>query len=225
MKTLHVLLLLPLFTSGQDFYGFRHLQMTYKGDTVNILVKSRAREEHRPKPLLFFCQGSLPVPLLLTYTQNGQPGAYGTFPFNPDSLTKEYHLVIAGKPGVPVVYADSLLHAEHTFEEQDGRFPRAYVERNLLSYYVARDIAVIRFLQRQPWVMPHGLVVAGHSEGSTIALKLAVKLPEVTRLIYSGGNPAGRMATIIARSRARETDSNHLADEQFLLVKTLPEKQ
>ena len=50
----------------EDF-GFRHLQTLYKGDVVDILIKSKKGEEQKKKPLLLFCQGSLPIPLLITY--------------------------------------------------------------------------------------------------------------------------------------------------------------
>ena len=43
------------------------------------------------------------------------------------------------------------------------------------------------------WVAKSKLVLAGHSEGSTIAAKLATKNNKVTHLIYSGGNPNGRV--------------------------------
>lgn len=59
------------------------------------------------------------------------------------------------------------------------------------------------------------LVVAGHSEGSTIAAKLASVYPKVTHLIYSGGNPMGRISTIIQQLRAVETDSTMDAERQF----------
>jgi pimeloyl-ACP methyl ester carboxylesterase len=57
--------------------------------------------------------------------------------------------------------------------------------------------------------------VAGHSEGSTIAAKLASVFPKVTHLVYSGGNPMGRILTTIERLRAVETDSTRDAEMQF----------
>ena len=40
-------------------------------------------------------------------------------------------------------------------------------------------------------------MLAGHSEGSTIAAKLVTKNKKVTHLIYSGGNPYGRILNIL----------------------------
>ena len=50
-------------------------------DTVDILIKSKKGEELRPKPLLLFCQGSLPIPLLVKYNENGKQGVYNVFVF------------------------------------------------------------------------------------------------------------------------------------------------
>ena len=61
--------------------GFTHLTLTYKGDPVEVLIKSKKGEEQQQKPLFFFCQGSLPVPLIM-YSGNDM---YGTFPFNRNS--------------------------------------------------------------------------------------------------------------------------------------------
>ena len=63
-----IFLLLSIYTFGQnkrlEDYGFRHYQLIYKGDPVDILIKSQKGEEQKVKPLLLFCQGSLPQPLI-----------------------------------------------------------------------------------------------------------------------------------------------------------------
>jgi pimeloyl-ACP methyl ester carboxylesterase len=211
-----IIVFIPLTLFGQnktpEEYGFRHFQTLYKGDTVEILVKSKKGEEEKRKPLLLFCQGSLPVPLIITYDENGRQGIYGVFPFNPDSLSADYHLAIIGKPYVPMIASRRSLDAEFGYKDSTGRYLRKYVERNLLDYYVERDKAVIEFLRKKSWIAKDKLVVAGHSEGSTIAACLAQVTPTVTALIYSGGNPMGRIVTVIERSRATETDSTQAAE-------------
>ncbi len=198
--------------SGQDkqgiVYGFRHLQTIYNGETVDILIKSKKGDEGKKKPLFLFCQGSLPIPLIITYDENNKKGIYNVFVFNPDSLSNEYHLAIIGKPGIPLIASQKDLESDLSYKDSAKIFPRKYTDHNILDYYVNRDIAVIQFLQLQSWVSTSRLVVAGHSEGSTIAAKLASIYPKVTDLIYSGGNPMGRIMTVIERSRALETDSS-----------------
>lgn len=184
-----------------------------KGDTVDVLIKSKKGEEQKKKPLFLFCQGSLPIPLIIKYDDNGKKGIYNVFVFNPDSLSNYYHLAIISKPYVPLIVDQKSLNNDLTYNDSEGKFPEKYVERNLLDYYIDRNIFVIKFLQNQSWVSKSKLVVSGHSEGSTIAAKLALHSPQVTQLIYSGGNPLGRILSIIERQRADETDSTKYAEE------------
>lgn len=197
-------------------YGFRHLQMLYKGDTVDILVKSQTGASQSRRPLFLFCQGSQPIPLIKKYkADDGREGIYNVFPFDADSLSNEFHLAIISKPYTPLISDEKTLKPDLTYVDSTGKFPRKYLDRNLLDYYVNRDIAVIRFLQHQPWVSRERLVIAGHSEGSTIAAKIASVCPRVTALIYSGGNPCGRILSMIWQARARESDSLRLGEMVF----------
>lgn len=205
------LILLFVFVSvnlfGQSMnpedYGFRHLQILYKCDTIDILVKLKRGEELKVKPLLLFCQGSLPKPLIIYDDKE----VYGAFPFNPDILTDDYHVAIISKPYIPVVSDFKLLEKDFSFRDEQGDYPKKYSEKNLLDYYVKRNVHVIKYLQKQKWISKNKLVVAGHSEGSTIAAKLALSYSKVTHLIYSGGNPMGRIMSVIGQQRAIETDS------------------
>jgi dienelactone hydrolase len=193
--------------------GFKHLRILYKTDSVDVLIKSKKGEERLKKPLFFFCQGSQPKPLIITSNK----GTYGVFPFDADSLTKYYHLVIVGKPGVLIIADEKDLAPNFTIADSAGRYPKFYTDRNLLSYYVPRNIAVIKYLQTQTWVSSKSLVVAGHSEGSTVAAKMALDFPKVTHLIYAGGNPMGRILSIIQETRSYEsdTDSTRYAEEEL----------
>jgi len=193
-------------------YGFRYMKTLFREDTVNILLKSKKGEEQKAKPLFLFCQGSLPKPLIIVDGLDG----FGTFPFNPDSLTNDYHVAIIGKPYIPVSCNIQKLNSDFTYTDSSGKFPKKYIERNLLSYYVDRNMQIINFLQDQNWVLKHKLVVAGHSEGSSIAAKLAFQSPKVTHLIYSGGNPLGRILSIIEQQRSRENDSTNYAEDEIL---------
>jgi Dienelactone hydrolase family len=215
------LLIITTFFTGLLFgqnktpedFGFRHLQTIYKNDTVDILIKSKKGEEEKPKPLFLFCQGSLPIPLMINYDSSGKQKIYSVFPFNPDSLSKEYHLVIISKPNIPLIVDEKRLNPDMTYGDSRGQFPQKYIDRNLLDYYVQRDISVIKYLQRRPWISKNRLVIAGHSEGSAIAAKIAFVYPKVTDLIYSGGNPFGRIMTIVERARVRETDTTAYAED------------
>lgn len=195
----------------EDF-GYRHLQMRYQKDPVDILVMSKEGEELKPKPILLFDQGSLARPLILLGDQ-GKP--YRVFPFQTDSLLVNFHLVIVGKPYVPVIanYSD-LKHGAYT-DPETGIPPIQFYSRDNVDYYVKRAKEVIRHLKKQPWVKQDTLVVAGHSAGSTVVAKLALKSRDVTHLIFSGGNPFGRMATMVAQARAYDDSTGTGAERGF----------
>lgn len=192
-------------------FGFTHIIFTYKSDTVDILVKSNEGEENLKKPLFIFCQGSQPKPLIIY----DDKGTYGVFPFKPDSIIKKYHLVIIGKPYIPLIAEAKTLGRDFNYSDSTGKEPKEYSDRNLLSYYTDRNIEVIKYLQKQKWASSKHLIVAGHSEGSTVAAKMATQYPKITHLIFSNGNPLGRIMSIIQKSRAIETDSAKYGEEDL----------
>jgi len=198
-------------------YGFTHLQFEYKSDNVDVLVKSKKGEENMKKPLLFFCQGSLPRPLILY----DEKGIYRVFPFVPDSFIVKYHVVIVGKPYIPLLRDIKTLNSNYCYVDSAGNYPKEYTDRNLLDYYVDRNIAIIKYLQKQKWVSNKQLVLAGHSEGSTVAAKMASSSHLATHLIYSSGNPMGRIMSIIQQSRANETDSTKSGEETMEYWRTI----
>jgi len=205
-----------IFSIGQNVkqakdYGFRHFQVVYKSDPVDILVKSAEGEEEKQKPLFLFCQGSLPIPLILY----DDKGGFGTLPFKPDSLARYFHVAVISKPFIPLLADIRNLQNDYCYRDSSRNFPSDYIQRNLLSYYTARNLDVITFLQNQHWISKNKLIVAGHSEGSTIAAKMATQSKKITHLIYSGGNPFGRILTIISRNRKMESDSMQLAERTF----------
>lgn len=192
--------------------GFRHLTFRYRTDTVHILVLSKKGEETARKPLFLFVQGSLPSPAL-KYTDEGLLNPFG---FNAWNHLDRYHIVFINKPGVPVVSPAETLQPDFTYRDpQTGLAPRAYCERNYLDYYVDRNNAALKFLTKQPWVDRRKVVVAGHSEGSTVAAKMALESKKITHLIYLAGNPAGRILTILSQKRKRETAQKPSADNEF----------
>ena len=196
MKKIILLLLISVTTFGQkkpEDFGYRHLTFTYKKLTVDVLIQSKEREENIQKPLFFWCQGSMPQPLL----KYDETGLYGTFPFDVDDFLSDYHLVIVGKPGVPLISDVKDLKAEYQYLNENDSVPKIYSEHNYLDYYVERNDFIIKKLLKEKWVSKNKLVLAGHSEGSTIVAKLATKNKKGTHLIYSGGNPYGRILNIL----------------------------
>lgn len=188
----------------EDF-GYRHIKMKYLDDPVDIIVISKPGEEKIAKPIFLFCQGSLPQPVV----KYDETGLYGTLPFDETTFLDNYHIAIIGKPYIPIISNVNKLGKNFMFlkDHENEIPPKGYIDRNYLDYYVFRNNSILKQLFKERWVKTNQLLVAGHSEGSTIAVKMASLNKKITHLIYSSGNPYGRIATILKQSRSSETDS------------------
>lgn len=99
---LAMLLISKVFAYSQKIpedFGYRHLSFKYQNDPVDIIVISKPGEEKIAKPLFLFCQGSLPQPVV-KYDENG---LYGKLPFDETPFLDDYHIVIIGKPFIPII--------------------------------------------------------------------------------------------------------------------------
>ena len=197
----------------EDF-GYRHLTMVFKNDTVDFLTRSKKGEELIKKPILFFIQGSLAKPLI-KYNDK-------TF-FFPSPLEgnveENYHMVIVNKPGLPLlIHQDSLGKDGQYLDKKTNKIPQSHTNKNNLEYYVKRNNAILEFLKRKLWVDNRKIVVAGHSEGSSIAAYMASENKNITHLIYSGGTPYySRILSMITQDRLNKKDSlNEWVEKGFL---------
>ncbi|MBA9075144.1 hypothetical protein GGR22_003321 [Flavobacterium gossypii] len=188
----------------EDF-GYRHIAMKYQDEPVDIIVISKKGEEKIAKPVFFFCQGSLPQPVV----KYDEKGLFSTLPFDENPFLEDYHIVIVGKPFIPIISDVNKLGPNYMYlkDMEKEIAPKGYTERNYLDYYVFRNNFVLKQLAKERWVKGRKLVVAGHSEGSTIASKMASINKKITHLIYSAGNPYGRIMNILAQSRSFDNDS------------------
>lgn len=187
---------------AEDF-GFRQMNYTYKKDSVAVLIHSKKGEENLKKPLFFFCLGSLPRPLIIT----ADDSYYPILPFNTDKFVEKYHIVIVQNPSVPVVLAEDALGNDFTFIDENDTLLTEFNKRNYLDYYVERNNYILKKLSKENWIDKENIIVSGHSQGATVAVKMAFKNRKVKKLIYSGGNPYGRILNIIENSLFYEKDS------------------
>ena len=93
--------------------------------------------------------------------------------------------MIVGKPFVPIISDVKKLGKNFCYyrDVEKELPPKGYLERNYLDYYVFRNNFVLKQLAKERWVRNKKLVVAGHSEGSTIASKMASINRKITHLI------------------------------------------
>jgi len=198
--------------TAEDF-GYRHFPIEFNKDTVHIIVKSKKDEGQTKKPIFIFIQGSLAKPVL---KYNGEKH-YPPFPFSSKILEDDYHLIVINKPKIPYISDIANLDENKELVDKETNFPPSeYLERNYLDYYVERNSKVIEYLKKQNWVDSSKIVVAGHSEGSTIAVKMATTNQNLTQLIYSGGTPYySRIMSIISQDRETEKDSTSWVERDF----------
>ncbi len=192
-------------------YGFKHIQIDYRGDPVDILIKSKEGEEMTKKPVLLFGLGSTPRPLILL-SEDEKP--YQIFVFDSDSLFDDYHLAVISKPYIPVIsYQKDLFH--NYYADSAGIAPAKFCERDYVDYYVHRNIAVIKHLKTMDWVDDSKFVLAGHSASATEMAMTAQQSKDITHLIYSCGNPFGRMISMISELRNSEAIENPSTDRNL----------
>lgn len=186
-------------------YGYKHLTYSFQNDKIDLIVISKKGEEKIAKPLFFFCQGSLPRPVIIY----DEKGLFGTLPFDENPFLEQYHIVIVAKPNVPIISKAKLLDENFCFmKDSISKLPpKGYSDRNYLDYYVFRNNFIIKQLFKERWIKCTDLVVAGHSEGSTIAAKMASINNKITKLIYSGGNPYGRISTVHYQNKLQDNDT------------------
>ena len=208
--------------SPEDF-GYRHLSFKYLNDPVDVIIISKRGEEKIAKPLFLFCQGSMPQPVV----KYDKTGLYGTLPFDETPFLDAYHVVIIGKPFIPIISNVNQLGKDFMYLKDNEKEipPKGYIERNYLDYYVFRNNFILKQLFKERWVKISKLVVAGHSEGSTIASKMASVNKKVTHLIYSGGNPYGRLMSILEKRRSEENNSNQNCNSLLDYWKKVVENQ
>lgn len=210
-----ILLLLPIFSFSQvqEEISYRFLKTYYLGETVEYVVQSKKGEETMKKPLIFLCQGSLPQPLFIEY-ENEE--LYPIFlPFDYQNYLKKYHIVVVAKPGIPIRLPINDLASNYTYLPSDNLPPKEYLDNDNLNYYTNRNLLVLKELFSKNWVIQNDLVVIGHSEGSYVAVSMATKENAITKVIYSGGNPMGRIMSLISQNKIyndSEKDSEDLLD-------------
>ena len=100
-----------------DSIGFELHSIDDKKGQIEYLV-SKNRGADSPKPVIVFCQGSLPKPLIINTPQ----GVAGIFPFNHFAYDKRFRFLIISKPGIPIMPKSSLLDQRYNYLE-NGQFP------------------------------------------------------------------------------------------------------
>lgn len=192
---------------------YSHFQLTLKKDTIDFVVADT--NFNIKKPILLFCQGSLPVPLFFDLPNQG------IFPvplnnFDVSEMKRHYHVVVISMPKTPVIVGLDHLNKSYNYvldTAQENSYSPDFIKSDYLDNYVVRANRVLQFLSKQKWVDRNQLVVAGHSQGSHVALEIACANKNVTQLGLFGFNPLGRIDQYIRMLR-KQAEAKEISWEQ-----------
>jgi pimeloyl-ACP methyl ester carboxylesterase len=178
-------------------------QLKDKNDNIDFIVLDTKLETK--KPVFLFCQGSLPYPLFVNSKKDGiWIIGGGVSNFDVEKIKKYYHLIIISDPKTPLIADESQINDSYWYfgNSKDKNIPTDdFQKADYLENYVNRAIKVLKFLRKQKWVDNSKLIVAGHSQGSKVAIKIAVLDKNVTKLGLFGANPFGRIDQMIRDDR------------------------
>jgi len=107
-------------------------------------------------------------------------------------------------PDTPVLVKKENLNHGYQYipiPEKPNEFSLKYIKADYLENYVNRAMLVLNFLQDQKWVDNQKLVVAGASQGTKVATKIAVYNKDVTHLGMFSANPFGRIDQYVRQAR------------------------
>lgn len=177
-------------------------RLTSKDDNIEFIVFDTNFKTK--KPIFLWCQGSLPYPLYVNSPEGIWLIGGGIQNFDLDNITKNYYLVIISMPETPLIAEENQINEAYWYfgNSADKNIPTdEFQKADVLENYTKRAIKVLKFLKKQKWVDNSKLIVAGHSQGSKVATKIAKNYKPVTKLGLFGANPFGRIDQNIRQSR------------------------
>lgn len=180
-KALLLLFIIPFLSHGQKLnkQGLEEYYLLDKGDTVNFYIYNP--EKLNKTKVFLFLQGSKPTPMISS--TDSVDCCFNNFPKSVmKHFPNECAFVYIQKVGVPYYANTDHYTASAKFKERNNVLDRVDVANKVLNYVVDR-------------VYPKAKVVAvmGHSEGSDVAVRLAVMNKKVTHLCFASGNGAPQM--------------------------------
>lgn len=182
---------------------YSHFELKHKTDTINFVVADTSLSEE--KPVLLFCQGSQPIPLFFDLESHGVvPSTLNNF--NVRKIKKNYHVVVISMPKTPVIVGPDHLNRSYSYVQDtsiEHSYDPEYQKADFLENYVDRANRVIKYLRKQKWVDKTNIVVAGHSQGSRVAVQVAHSNKHITKLGLFGYSPKRRIDQLVWTLRKR----------------------
>jgi len=181
--------------------SYTHFQIKLKNDIINFVIADTNLT--LTKPLLLYCQGSLPKPLFIDFGGDDiWPATLNNF--NIEELNKDYHIAVISMPKTPLIVKKELLNKSYhyvTDTSDQYSYSTEFLRANDLKNYVNRANKVLKFLKKQKWIDSGKIVVTGHSQGAPIATQIALENKGVTELGLFGVDLFGRIDIMIRTAR------------------------
>src|SRR5690554_2036450 len=181
-------------------------------DTIDFVIADTVFNVK--KPLLLFCQGSLPVPLFVDFGNHRiAPLQFGNFDL--ENMKKHYHVAVISMPKTPIVPKIEELSEEYFFIGNSGR-KNPTDEFSLADYlenYVRRANTVIDFLKTKDFIDNSKVVVCGHSQGSRVAVGIVNTNEGVTHLGLFAYSFERRIEEMIRKTRV-QAQNGHITWEE-----------
>ncbi len=205
--------------------GYTVFTIPFEGDSVTFAVVADKGELKKKKPIFLFRQGSLPIPLFIIDPKTNKP-SLAQLPISCYDHEEEFYSITIAKPGIPLVENDAYLDTLFTTRNnpKPAMYPPIYQASNYLDYYVCQTNAVLAFVLKQPWADARRVVLAGGSEGYTVAIKTAHTNPRVTHLIAFSGALDGRQQGIMRGERMKGYTGEYTQEEAQRSVEGLQQQ-
>lgn len=181
----------------------RSWAITSANDTIQF-IKIDADTTQR-KPVLLFCQGSLPYPLIITTPDKAIILPVSSVDYS--AIARHFHIIMIAMPHTPVVAPKETLSRDMYVPDisRPDKLDERYMEDNHRETYLTRGNAVLNYLRRQAWVDRDKIILLGHSQGASVAAGLASENPDIHALGYFSGGVLGRYAQLIMEKRNAST--------------------
>jgi hypothetical protein len=180
---------------------YTYFQLKLKKDTIDFVIADTNLQVK--KPILLFCQGSQPVPLFFDLPEQGiVPVTLNNFDVN--EMKKHYHIAVISMPKTPLIVGSEHLNKSYNYvldTTQEYSYSPEFIKADFLENYIDRANFVLKYLRKQKWVDNNELIVAGHSQGSRVAVGIASTNKKVTKLGLFGYNPMRRIDQLVWTKR------------------------
>ncbi|RBQ12018.1 hypothetical protein DRW42_01815 [Pedobacter miscanthi] len=183
----------------------RHFRLISHKDSIEFILVNGNLDTI--KPVIIFCQGSTPIPLVIKYPE-GDKFIPSLNNFDYQKLSKDFHIIVISMPYTPFEVDIQKLDKDFMYVIDKEKFQDlspSYLANNYFENYNRRAKRVIDYLSRQKWVEKRRISIIGHSRGSKIAIKSSVGNKKIYKVAFLSGNPFGLIEQYV-RGYRRQVD-------------------